>query len=161
MAILEGLGPSKKVFEDLEVGDYLFEIIEPSQGNWIQIFTDKDDEDSWRKVLNFRLKVLRPEDQEGRTIFHSVMFDASPKKIGKAKKPYDPSVFLYRFLNNIGAGVLHNGEVTLKEEYLTDGEIDPDKLIGIRFWGHVGLNTYQDQTGQNQEIRQIDKIWLE
>jgi len=157
MAILEGLGPKRKVFEDLEPGDYLFEIAEPGEKGWTATYTSDDNPEATISYINWRLRVLQPDQFEGKSFFHSTMYDASPEKIAMAKKPYDPAGFTYQFLASIGAGVVNNGEVTILDDFLTDGEIDLDKMIDLRFWGSIrkGVNKNQpDRVG-------LDKVWME
>ena len=157
MAILEGLGPSKRVFEDLDPGDYVFEIVEPGERGWTRKYEDDEDSDIWMGFVNFPLKVIQPEESEGRRFFHSLMYAASPEKIAMARKPYDPSTFLYQFLGDIGAGVLQNGEVTILDDYLTDGELDLDKMIGLRFSGSIRVEKGRD----GKERTALTKAWPE
>jgi len=157
MAILEGLGPKRKVFEDLEPGDYLFEIAEPGEKGWTNLYENEDNPGATMSFIQWRLRVLQPDQFEGKPFFHSTMYDASPEQIAMAKKPYDPAGFTYQFFASIGAGIMDNGEVTLFDDYLTDGYPDLDKMIGLRFWGSVrkGVNKKQpDRVG-------LDKIWME
>jgi len=157
MAILEGLGPKRKVFEDLEPGDYLFEIAEPGEKGWTATYEDKDNPAATISYINWRLRVLQPDQFEGRVFFHSTMYAASPEKIAMAKKLYDPAGFTYQFFAGVGVGIIENGEVTLLDDYLTDGEVDLDKMIGLRFWGSIrkGVNKNQpDRVG-------LDKVWAE
>lgn len=157
MSILEGLGPSKKVFEDLEPGDYVFEIAEPGDKGWTRRFEDNDDSEIYMDFVNLRLKVIEPEEAAGRNFFHSIMYNASPAKIAMAKRPYDPSTFLYQFLGDIGAGVLQNGEVTILDDYLTGGELDLDKLIGLHFSGSIR----QEKGRDGKDRTMLTKAWPE
>ncbi len=157
MAILEGLGPTRKVFEDLEPGDYLFEVAEPSDKGWIYDKEDQDDSEAKSQFINWKLRVVKPEEFAGKPIFHMTMFSATPEKIAKAKRSYDPAGFTYQFFASIGAGMIHSGEVVVMDDYLTKGEIDLDKMIGVRFWGSIrkGVNPNQpDRVG-------LDKVWPE
>jgi hypothetical protein len=160
MAILEGLGPKRKVFDDLPPGDYLFEISPPGEQGWIKEFTDKDDNGNDTKAVaqyvNWKLRTLIPEEFEGKPFFHMTMFDATPEKIAKAKSAYDPAGFTYQFLGAIGAGIVSNGEMIVLDDYLTKGDIDLDKLIGLRFWGSVRV---KNMKGTDRTI--LEKVWKE
>lgn len=157
MAILEGLGPKGKIFDDLPAGDYLFEIAEPGDKGWIREFTDQDNPKVTMSTINWRFRTLQPEEFEGKPFFHSTMFYASPEKIAMAKRPYDPSGFFYQFLVSIGAAVKDGNDAVVLDDYLTDGEIDLDKMIGIRFWGSVRMVKGKD----DKERTQLDKAWPE
>lgn len=159
MSILEGLGPKKKMFEDLEPGDYVFEISEPGEKGWTHRYTSDDDPDVWMEYVDFRLRVVSPEESAGRLFFHSIMFNASPEKIAQAKKPYDPSTFLYQFFGEIGAGMIQSGELTILDDYLTDGELDLDKFIGLRFAG--SLRAVKSKKDNSKEYVNLTKAWPE
>ena len=166
MAILEGLGPKRKIFEDLTPNDYLFEISEPGDKGWVVEFTDKDDmgndTDAVASYINWKLRVLKPEAFENKPFFHLTMFSATPEKIAKAKRSYDPAGFTYQFLGSIGAGVVSGGEVTILDEYLTKGEVDLDKLIGLRFWGSVReVQIVNKETKETQTRARLEKSWTE
>ena len=162
--ILENLGPKKKVFDDLEPGDYLFEIAEPSDKGWLMTFTDKDDDgndtEAEASYINWRLRVIQPEEMEGRNFFHITMVSASEEKIAKAKRPYDPEGFTYQFLGNIGVGMLQGGEVTILDDYMTDGALDLNKCIGVRFWGSIRI-VKRGQKGQEKEYTSLTKVWMD
>ena len=155
--ILEDLGPKHKIFEDLEVGDYLFEVGKPN--DWLSTFADKTDEEATITYINWQLRVLEPSEQEGRVFFHRTMYSASPEKIAQAKKPYDPTSFTYQFFAAIGAGIVNSGEVTILDEYLTDGNIDLDKMVGMRFWG--SLREVADRKDPSIKRVQLTKCWSE
>lgn len=177
MSRLSGLGPRKKVFEDLTPGDYLFEIQAPGDNGWTRRFemssedfeelrrSDPDrfkglsNTDFWMDFVNFKLTVLDPKEFTGKTHFHSIMFDASEEKISLAKKSYDPSTFLFQFLGDIGAGMKESGEIIILDEYLTDGDIDLDKLVGMRFNGSA--REVPDRNDPNKKRIQITKVWPE
>ncbi len=133
--ILEDLGPSRKVFEDLPVGDYVFEVIKPK--DWIQEFVDDDNPESKATYINWQLRVIQPEESEGRIFFHRTMASATPEKIAKAKKAYDPATFTYQFLSKIGVGVTTGGEVVILDQYLSDGHLDLNAIVGVRFSGSI------------------------
>lgn len=162
MSILEGLGPKRKVFEDLEPGDYMFEVGEPGESGWTRRFYTRDEDgndvlDSYTDNINWRLRVVQPEEFAGKTFFHSTMYGASPAKIAMAKRSYDPAGFTYQFFAGIGAATMQNGEAILLDDFLTDGEPDLNKMIGLRFHATIrkGLNPKQpDRVG-------LDKAWPE
>jgi hypothetical protein len=160
--ILEGLGPKKKVFDDLEPGDYFFEISEPSDKGWIMEFTDKDadgqDTEAKATYINWRLRVVQPEEMEGRNFFHMTMLSATEEKLAKAKRPYDPETFTYQFLGQIGVGMLQGGEVTILDDYLTDSQLDLNKTIGLRFWGSIRI-VKRGPKGQEKEYTSLTKVW--
>lgn len=162
--ILEGLGPKKKVFDDLEPGDYLFEIVEPSDKGWLVEFIDKDDDgndtEARASYINWRLRVIQPEEMEGRNFFHMTMVSASEEKVAKAKRSYDPEAFTYQFLGNIGVGMLQNGEVTILDDYMTDGSLDLNKCIGVRFWGSIRI-VKRGMKGQEKEYISLTKAWMD
>jgi len=157
MSRLSGLGPRKKVFEDLTPGDYLFEIQTPGENGWTRRFEDKDDNRVWMDFINFKLGVLDPQEFAGKVFFHSLMFDASDAKIALAKKPYDPSTFLFQFLGDIGAGMKEAGDIIILDDYLTDGEIDLDKLIGLTF--NASVREVPDRKDPSKKRTQITKVW--
>jgi len=159
--ILEELGPKEKVFEDLDPGDYLFEIAEPGEKGWLVEFTDKDDQgqetNAKATYINWRLRVVQPEESENRNFFHMTMISATDDKIAKAKKPYNPRAFTFQFLGNIGVGIVQNGEVTILDEYLArGGHPDLNKMIGVRFWGSVRVVKRGDR-----EFLSLTKCWKE
>ncbi len=161
MARLEGLGPKRKIFEDLLPGDYLFEISEPGDKGWMVEFTDKDesgnDTDAQACYVNWKLRVLQPEEFENKPFFHLTMISATEEKIAKAKRSYDPAGFTFQFLGSIGAGMVHSGEVIILDDYLTKGDIDLDKLIGLKFWGSV-----REVQGKDGVTRvRLEKCWME
>jgi hypothetical protein len=176
MSRLSGLGPRKKVFEDLTPGDYLFEIQAPGENGWTRRFTMSDEEfneikdhypelkkksssDVWMDFVNFKLVVLEPKEFAGKVHFHSLMFDASEAKIALAKKTYDPSTFLFQFLGDIGAGMKENGEIIILDDYLTDGDIDLDKLIGLQF--NASARMVKNRKDPSKERVQITTCWPE
>ena len=163
--ILENLGPKKKVFDDLEPGDYLFEISEPSDKGWLVTFTDKDDDgnvtESEASYINWRLRVIMPEEMEGRNFFHMTMVSASAEKVAKAKRPYDPEAFTYQFLGNIGVGMLQNGEVTILDDYMTEGSLDLNKCIGVRFWGSIRMKNIAKKGQEEKMVSQLTKVWMD
>ena len=152
MAILEGLGPKGKMFDELPVGDYLFEVGEPGDKGWVSEVSDQDNPKLTMSFINWRLRVLEPEEFNGKPFFHSTMFYASPEKIAMAKRPYDPQGFFYQFMAAIGAAVKDGNEAVILDDYLTDGEVDLDKTIGLRFHGRVVKQTGKD----NKERIQLD-----
>lgn len=177
--ILEGLGPSKKMFEDLDPGDYLFEIVEPGNKGWLMELVDKDinddpDPTSKLEAINWRLKVIQPEEMEGRNFFHSTWLAGSTNKIAKAKKPWDPSSFTYQFLRDVGVAVMLKGDAVILDEYLDeDGwflrftwEEDNfvcdtnnlNKTIGVRFWGSVRKEK-RTVKGEEKEFSVLTSIW--
>ncbi len=160
--ILEGLGPKKKVFDDLEPGDYLFEVSEPSDKGWLVEFVDKDEDGGDTKAkasyINWRLRVVQPEEMEGRNFFHMTMIAASEEKVAKAKRSYDPEAFTYQFLGNIGTGIVQNGEVTILDDFLTEGNLDLNKIIGVRFWGSIRKVT-RGKKGEEKEYTSLTKVW--
>jgi len=155
MAILEGLGPRRKVFEDLTPGDYTFEITGPGDKGWIYEKVDEDNPQAEARYINWKLTVIHPETYEGKPFFYMTMFYATPEKIAKAKRPYDPAGFTYQFLGKIGAGVIIDGDVVVKDEYITDGQLDIDKLIGFRFEGSI--REEKDKSGTLRT--QLVKVW--
>lgn len=167
--ILEGLGPKKKIFEDLDPGDYLFEIAEPSDKGWIVEFIDKDEDgnetEAKAQYINWRLRVVQPEEFENRNFFHLTMIGATEEKIAKAKRPYDPEVFTYQFLSNVGVGMLAQGEVTILDDYLTYGNLDLNKIIGVLFWGSIRMvkdpKGKKDANGQVIERASLTKVWMD
>jgi hypothetical protein len=159
--ILEELGPKRKVFEDLEPGDYFFEIAEPGDKGWLLEVVDSDDHgnptDAKAQYVNWPLRVLRPEESEGRRFYHLTMVGATDEKIAKAKRSYDPAAFTYQFLADVGVGLLQSGEVTILDDYLTQDCLDLNKTIGISFWGSIrkGANPKQpERVG-------LTKVWLD
>jgi hypothetical protein len=161
MAILEGLGPTRKIFEELEPGDYLLEVSEPGEKGWLREFVDEDDEDCKATYVGWALKVILPEEASGRIHFFNTMVYASPEKIAKAKKAYDPAGFLYQFLSRIGAGEVKDGVVTIHDDYLTDGELDLDKLIGLRFWGSIRQEVIKSGRRKGEMATNLVKVWAE
>ena len=161
MAILEGLGPKRKIFDDLEPGDYLFEITNPSDSGWTIEFVDKDDfgapTEAKATYISWKLRVLQPEEFANKPQSHLTMISATPEKLMKAKRPYDPAGFTFQFLAQIGAAVVQSGEAIVLDEYLTKGSIDLDKLIGLRFWGSM-----RSQKGKDGVERiNLVKCWVE
>jgi hypothetical protein len=164
--ILEGLGPKKKVFDDLDVGDYLFEVVEPGDKGWTITFTDKDEggneTDATATYINWRFRVVEPEEFAGRNFFHLTMIHATDEKIAKAKRPYDPSGFTYQFLGKIGVGLLQAGEVTILDDFLSPDDskhpcLDLNKVIGLTFWG--SLRKVKGRDGQ--ERVSLTEAWAE
>lgn len=157
MGILTGLGPSWKQFDDLESGDYLFEIVEPGDDGWLSEFGDQDDSNATITYVNWRLRVIKPEEFEGKLFFHRTMWDATPQKLAQAKKPYDPRGFTRQFVGAV-AGVLMQGVVTILDEYLDEhGDPDPDRMIGLHFWGSVRL--VQDKKDSTKSYINLTKAW--
>lgn len=156
---LSGYGPQKKIFEDLTPGDYTFEIQAPGEKGWFRRFEDDDNKDVWMDFINFKLSVVDPQEFAGKAHFHSVMYAASEEKIALAKKPYDPSTFLYQFLGDIGAAMIESGEAIVLDEYLTDGDLDLDKLIGLRF--NASAREVADRKDATKKRVQLTKIWPE
>lgn len=158
MSILEGLGPKRKVFEDLEPGDYLFEVAEPGDKGWLFEIVDEENPKAILRGINWRLRVVQPEEFAGKPFFHSTWISATPEKIAMAKKPWDPSAFTYQFFAGIGAAIMENGESIVLNEFLTpDGDPDLNKMIGLRFQASVrkGVNKKQpDRVG-------IADVWPE
>ena len=162
MAILEGLGPSGKLFEDLPPGDYLFEISEPGDKGWLMEFKDADDELATTSNISWNLRVVRPEPFENRRFSMLTMYDASPQKIAKAKRPYDPSGFFWQFLTSIGVAMKDGNRTILLDEYTTDGDPDLDKMIGVRFNGSLKEEQYKDKkTNEIKTVVRLTKSWPE
>lgn len=157
MAILEGLGPSGKLFEDLPPGEYLFEVSEPGDKGWIAEYKDDSNPKAITNNVNWSLRVLKPEEHENRRFFHQTMYYASPEKIAQAKRPYDPSGFFYQFLVGIGAATKDGNNAVILDDYLTDGEPDLDKMIGLRFHATVIMDTFvSKKTGESQTRAKLD-----
>jgi hypothetical protein len=97
---------------------------------------------------------------EGRNFFHMTMVSATEEKLAKAKKPYDPETFTYQFLGNIGVGMLDKGEVTILDDYLTDGHLDLNKTIGTRFWGSIRM-VKRGKKGEEKEYTSLTKAWMD
>lgn len=154
MAQLEGLGPKRKLFEDLTPGDYLFEIAEPNDDKWLVEFSNKDNDAAKIAYLGWKLRVVSPKEFENKPFFHRTMIAATDEQLALAKRPYDPAGFTYQFLTAIGVAVMQSGEAVILDDYLDadgwflrlerddEGDIFGDtenlnKLVGIRFWGSV------------------------
>ena len=159
MGILSGLGPTWKQFDDLEPGDYLFEIAEPGDDGWLSEFEDQDNPTATMTYVNWRLRVIKPEAFEGKLFFHRTMWDATPQKLAQAKRPYDPKGFTRQFIGAV-AGVLVHGVVTILDEYLDKhGDPDPDAMIGLRFWGSLRL--VPDKKDPSKSYVILTKAWQE
>ena len=162
MAILEGLGPKGKLFEDLPVGDYLFEIAEPGEKGWLVEFKDEDDPKATTSNVGWSFRVIRPDEFENRRHSHLTMYDASPQKLAKAKRPYDPSGFFWQFLASIGVAIKDGNGAVLLDDYTTDGDPDLDKMIGVRFNGSLREEQYKDKrTGETKTVVRLTKSWPE
>jgi len=169
------------VFDDLEPGDYLFEIAEPSDKGWIMEFVDNlpgsdDEKDPSCKLeaINWRLRVIQPEEMEGRNFFHSTWIAGTPDKIAKAKRQWDPASFTYQFLADIGVAMIERGEATILDDYLNeDGWFLPfgwegedfvcdtdnlNKTIGVRFWGSIRMKK-RGKAVDAQEYPELTKAW--
>ncbi len=157
MGVLSGLGPTWKQFEDLDAGDYLFEIAEPGDRGWLSEFADEEEPLAIITYVNWRLRVVKPEEFEGRTFFHRTMYDATSQKLAQARKPYDPKGFTRQFIGAV-VGVVMQGEVTIPDEYLDKhDEPDPDAMIGVRFWGSIRL--VQDKKDTSKSYANLTKAW--
>lgn len=157
MGVFEGMDPTWKTFEDLDPGDYLFEIAEPGDSGFLREVVDKRDDNAIGTFVSWNLRVLRPEEFANRRHGHMTMLRANQAKLALAKGPYDPAGFTKQFLKEIGVAVDMSGVMQVLDEYITNGEPDPYKMIGVRFWGSIrmGVNPNQpDRVG-------ISKCWPE
>ncbi len=157
MGIFEGMGSTWKTFEDLDPGDYLFEIAEPGDSGFLREVVDKRDEAAIATFVSWSLRVIRPEEFVNRRHGHMTMLRANQAKLALGKGPYDPAGFTKQFLKEIGVAIELGTMVQTLDEYTTDGEPDPYKMIGVRFWGSIrtGANPNQpDRAG-------LTKCWPE
>ena len=90
------------------------------------------------------------------------MYDASPQKLAKAKRPYDPSGFFWQFLISIGVAIKDGNDAILLDDYATNGDPDLDKMIGVRFYGTIGEEQYKDRrTNEIKTVVKLTKQWPE
>lgn len=174
MAILEGLGPRGKMFEELEPADYIFEIAEPGDKGWISEIIDKTNSKAKLAAVVWRLKVVSPEEFAGKSHFHRTWCAGTKEKIAMAKKRWDPSSFTFQFLTDIGIAVKDGNDAMVLDDFLDDdgwflpirwnkdGELEfstvgLDKTIGHRFNGSLRIEKGNDGVDRLT----LTKAWLE
>lgn len=181
--ILENLGPKGKLFEDLEDGDYLFEISEPGPKGWVTDLVSKDDMGNELPNLrlaqiNWSLRVVQPEESENRRFLHSTWLSATPEKMESARRPWNPASFTYQFCTDVGIAMKDGNNAIILDEFLgEDGNFltfgwdvrkggsitgftcdtsNLNKTIGLRFWGSIRK---KKQKGSDVERATLTKAW--
>jgi len=174
MALLEGLGPKGKIFDELEIGNYTFEIAEPDERGWISEVIDKTNPKAKLASVTWQLRVVSPEHFAGRRFFHRTWCAGTQEKIAMAKKRWEPSSFTFQFIQSIGIAVKDGNDAVVLDDYLDDdgmflpikwnkdGELEYstvglNKTIGVRFEGELRMEKGQD--GVNRIA--LSKSWPE
>ena len=156
--ILEDLGPRGKMFEDLEVGDYVFEITKPKE--WTSTFADKDNEKATATSINWTLRVLSPEESEGRLFFHRTQYKVSPEKMAKAARPYKADGFTRQFWVAIGAAFMEGNESILFDQFTDEnGQVDLNAFMGLRFNG--SLRMVPDKKDSSKSYLNLTNAWID
>ena len=156
--ILEDLGPRGEMFEDLGVGDYAFEITKPKE--WTSTFADKDNEAATTTYINWTLRVIGPEESEGRLFFHRTQYKVSLEKMAKAAKPYKADGFTRQFWVAIGAAFMEGKDSILFDQFISeDGRVDLNAFIGLRFRG--SLREVPDKKDPSKKYVNLTQAWID
>lgn len=154
--------------DELPVGDYLVEVVEPRDIEKM-IRTSGDDENNPDYMfVNWTLKVVQPggglpAELEGRPMFHSTMFYASQTimdaRAAEGKELYDARSMTYDFLQALGLADYERKDGKRRTVLRPEMKDKKGRLNVAAAFGHKCWVKFEDTTRNGETRRQVTKTW--